>query len=154
MTTEPTQDLANKMANEMVNDLAGGYARMLTRIRERLTQAEISAPLPIYMAIEEAREQAVTLGEMTQAEAGQVAYWLKRDLLHLRDVIGRTERGVKTWLGLDLKLIEQGLIETLADPTRVDWLRLQEEFEAAKQASDAAAAQDKQQNQPGKSQNP
>lgn len=152
MATEPTHDPANKMAHEMVNDLASGYERMLIRIREQLVKAEVNAPLPIYMAIEEAREQAVTLGEMTQAEAGQVTYWLKRDLLHLRDVLGRTERGVKTWLGLDLKLIEQGLIEALADPTRVDWLRLQEEFEAAKQ--DSAAAQHDQENQAGSSQNP
>ena len=144
MATEPARDL--------VNDLAGGYERMLARIRERLTEAEVNAPLPIYMAIEEAREQAVTLGEMTQAEAGQVAYWLKRDLLHLRDVISRAERGVKTWLGIDLGLIEQGLLEILADPARVDWLRLQEEFEAAKQES--AAAQDKQQAQTGKTKDP
>jgi hypothetical protein len=144
MATEPARDL--------VNDLASGYERMLARIRERLTEAEVNAPLPIYMAIEEAREQAVTLGEMTQAEAGQVAYWLKRDLLHLRDVISRAERGVKTWLGIDLGLIEQGLLDTLADPARVDWLRLQEEFEAAKQES--ATTQDKRHAQTGKTQDP
>ncbi len=142
------------MSDELVNDLASGYERMLRRLSERLSAAEINAPLPIYMAIEEAREQAVTLGEMTQAEAGQVAYWVKRDLLHLRDVIGRAERGVKNWLGLDLELIEQGLIKSLADPTRVDWLRLQEEFEAAKQTSTAATMHKPQQNQPGNTHKP
>lgn len=146
---EPAPDLTREMAQ----DLASGYERMLARIRARLAQAEANAPLPIYMAIEEARERAIELGEMTQAEAGQVAYWLKRDLLHLREVIGRTERGMKTWLGIDLGLLEQGLLGILADPTRVDWLRLQQEFEAAKQES-AAAAQDKQQGQAGGTRHP
>jgi hypothetical protein len=95
------------------------------------------------MAIEEARERAVTLGDMTQAEATQVAYWLKRDLLHLRDVITRSERGVQAWLGIDLGLIEQGLLETLADPTRVDWLRLQQEFNATQGSASQAPTQEK-----------
>lgn len=116
---------------------------MLAHIREQLSEAEASAPLPLYMVIEEARERAVSLGEMTQAEASQVAYWLKRDLLHLRDVISRSERGFMTWLGLDLKLIEQGLLEILADPARVDWLRLQQEFETLRQDSGAAAQKHK-----------
>lgn len=118
--------------NEMINDLTEGYARMLTHIRERLAEAEANAPLPLYMVIEEAREQAVAVGEMTQAEAEQVTYWLKQDLVQLREVLQRTERGVMTWLGLDLRLIEQGLLDILADPTRVDWVRLQQELESSR----------------------
>jgi hypothetical protein len=146
MSTEPVQELAQ--------DLAAGYERMLGRIRSRLAAAEASAPLPIYMAIEEAREQAVTLGEMTQAEAGQVAYWLKRDLLHLRDVVSRTERGLRNWLGLDLGLLERELLEVLADPTRVDWLRLQQEFEEANAESGPTPTQGQQDTQAGKTQPP
>jgi hypothetical protein len=149
MSSEPTRD----PASEMANGLAEGYQRMLSRIRARLTEAEVKAPLPIYMLIEEAREQAVALGEMTQAEAHQVAEWLKLDLLHLRKVIERSERGVKNWLGLDLALIEKGLLETLADPTRVDWLRMQEEFESLRGQS-AAPAQKQHQPQPGKTRKP
>lgn len=130
-------------ANEMATDLANGYQRMLTRIRERLAEAEANAPLPVYMAIEEAREQAVALGEMTQAEASQVAYWLKHDLLHLREVLERTERGVMNWLGLDIKLIEQGLLDILADPTRVDWARLQQDLQTTRASSAVATAPDK-----------
>lgn len=133
----------NDGPEEMINDLASGYERMLARIRKRLAEAEANAPLPIYMVIEEAREQAVALGEMTQAEAEQVTYWLKHDLLHLRDVLQRTERGVMSWLGLDLRLIEQGLLDLLADPTRVDWLRLQQELEATRKHSGTASPNSK-----------
>jgi hypothetical protein len=136
MSTEPARD----PAHDAVSDLAEGYARMLERIRTRLAEAEAKAPLPIYMLIEEAREQAVGLGEMTQAEAHEVADWLKRDLLHLRGIMQRAGRGVRNWLGLDLALLEQGLLDTLADPTRVDWLRLQEEFERLRRGSDAAVS--------------
>ena len=141
-------------ANEMVGDLTRSYERMLARLRARLAQAEANAPLPIYMAIEEAREQAVALGEMTQDEAQQVSDWLSHDLLHLRDVLSRAERGVTSWLGLDLALIERGLLDILADPTRVDWLRLQEEFEAMRRKSGTPAHQKKQSQKPGKTQNP
>ncbi len=130
---------------ELANDLATGYERMLTRIRKRLAEAEANAPLPIYMVIEEAREQAIALGEMTQAEAEQVTYWLKHDLVHLRDVLQRTERGVMTWLGLDLHLIEQGLLDILADPTRVDWVRLQQDLEASRKRSGSSAPHSKKQ---------
>jgi hypothetical protein len=130
--------------NEMINDLAEGYARMLTRVRERLAEAEAHAPLPLYMVIEEAREQAVAVGEMTQAEAEQVTYWLKQDLVQLREVLQRTERGVMTWLGLDLRLIEQGLLDILADPTRVDWVRLQQDLESTRQRSGHPSPQGKQ----------
>ncbi len=134
MTTELPRD----SAHDAVNALASGYARMLDRIRARLAEAEARAPLPLYMLIEEAREQAVGLGELTQAEAHEVADWLQRDLMHLRGVMQRASRGVRNWLGLDLALLEQGLLETLADPTRVDWLRLQEEFEKLRRESGAA----------------
>lgn len=132
--------------------LAEGYERMLGRIRARLARAEAEAPLPIYMAIEEARSQAVELGEMTQAEAQEVAQWLRRDFLHLRDLLDRAERGARNWLGLDLALIEKGLLDTLADPTRVDWIRLQEEFEQRRKASGAAAKP--QRRKPPKAQQP
>jgi hypothetical protein len=145
--------MTNEPARDAVNDLASGYERMLARIRARLSEAEVNAPLPIYMLIEEAREQAVALGEMTQAEAHEVADWLKRDLMHLRGVMQRAERGVKNWLGLDLALIERGLLDTLADPTRVDWLRLQEEFEMLRRES-SAAAPEKQPAKTGQAQKP
>lgn len=149
MSNEPNRD----PGREIVNDLAEGYARMLKRIRARLARAEAHAPLSIYMAIEEAREQAVAIGELTQGEAREVTGWLKRDLLHLRDLIDRTERGAKSWLGMDLALLEKGLLDTLADPARVDWLRLQEEFQRLRKASDGTPPI-KPPAKPGKSQKP
>lgn len=136
----------------MAKDLAEAYARMLDRIRRRLAEVEASAPLPIYMVIEEARVQAVELGEMTQAEAQEVAEWLGRDLLHLRDLLERAERGARNWLGMDLVMIERSLLDTLADPTRVDWLRLQEEFERQRESS--GPGEKPQKRQPGNSQKP
>lgn len=130
-----------------VGDLTSGYERMLERIRAQLNEAEINAPLPVYMAIEEARERAVALGELTQNEAQQVATFVKRDLLHLRDILARAHQGVRTWLGIDLGMIEQGLLDVLADPARVDWLRLQQELEAEAQQSSAQTAETEQQNQ-------
>ncbi len=147
-----TKHAANDLPDTISTDLTRAYERMLARIREQLSEAEASAPLPIYMVIEEARERAVSLGEMTQAEASQVAYWLKRDLLHLRDVISRSEQGFMNWLGLDLKLIEQGLLDILADPTRVDWLHLQQEFEALRENSGTKPK--KRKSKSSKSQNP
>jgi hypothetical protein len=150
MSTEPARD----PAHDAVTDLAEGYARMLERIRARLAEAEARAPLPLYMAIEEAREQAVALGELTQAEAREVAEWLQRDLMHLREVMQRAGRGVRNWLGLDLALLEQGLLDTLADPTRVDWLRLQEEFEMLRRESGAATTPEQQPAKTGQAQKP
>lgn len=133
----------NNETDNMAGDLARGYERMLGRIREHLAEAEVNAPLSVYMAIEEARERAVSLGEMTQNEAQQVAGYIKRDLLHARDVLARAQHGLGNWLGIDLALIERGLLETLADPARVDWLRLQQELEAEANESGAAAPGEK-----------
>lgn len=138
---------------DLVGNLSQGYARMLARIRERLGEAEVNAPLSVYMAVEEARERAVGLGEMTQSEAQQVAGYIKRDLLHAREVLTRARHGLGNWLGLDLAYMERGLLEILADPTRLDWLRLQQEL--ADQADSAAtAAHQKQHGQSAKRKHP
>lgn len=133
--------MANELQKDSMGDLTQSYESMLKRIRTELTEAEVNAPLSVYMAIEEARERAIALGEMTQSEAQQVATLIKRDLLHLRDVMTRTQQGIRTWLGIDLGMIEQGLLDVLADPTRVDWLRLQQELEAETSLSAAQPAE-------------
>lgn len=103
--------------------LTEAYDRMLARVRERVQELEHEAGPMLHNAIENAKETATELGELSREEAEKVGDYLRRDLEHAGNFLDRTGRDLGGWLRFDAQLTERALAEMflqVADRTRVE----------------------------------
>ena len=108
------------------------YDRMLSRVQERLAEAEYKTWQRLQDEIEEAVEFEQDLKEFTREELNLLAAYLRRDLSHLLGFVSRSGKGVREWLYRDLERFEDRVLHLLfsiADPTRLDTLELQQKLE-------------------------
>lgn len=106
--------------------LAEGMDRMLERTRAY--KKEGGRGTTLRDALEQARERAVDLGELTRDEARMLAEFLWRDLEDAGGFLARTGRSLRDWLYFDMELLEREFLErflTVADQTRVEWLEFE-----------------------------
>ena len=114
MTTEPPRDA--------LGHLVGAYEKMLERVHQALERAEQDTIPTLKRSIEQAREKAVELGELTREEAERVASYVERDMKDAAGFLSETQQELSDWLKFDLRLIENRLLEmfaNVADRTRV-----------------------------------
>jgi hypothetical protein len=109
------------------------YDRMLERARQFIDSTDEALRPRIYLAVEQAKDTATELGELTRDEADLIGAWLKRDLEDAAAYLKSTRRELRDWLRFDLELIEDQLADLFAN--LVDHTRL--ELEHIKQRADA-----------------
>ncbi|MCP4043374.1 MAG: zinc ribbon-containing protein, partial [Gammaproteobacteria bacterium] len=99
------------------------YNRMLERVKSAIDHAEKDTLPRIHDRIEDAKEKAVELGELTQEEAQKIGDYLRRDLGDAAKFMTRTGSELHEWLSFDIELIEdrlRGLFEQMVDQTRME----------------------------------
>ncbi len=110
-------------SKDPVERLVGAYERMLERVDEMLDQAEKRTLPTLKRSIEQAREKAVELNELTREEAERIGEFLERDMHAAADYLSETGEEFRNWFSFDLELIENRLLEmfaNVADRTRVE----------------------------------
>ncbi|MDZ7749830.1 MAG: zinc ribbon-containing protein [Halofilum sp. (in: g-proteobacteria)] len=101
--------------------LVRAYRHMLDRARELMEQETRPS---LKGAVESARKTTVELGELTREEADQVSRYVRRDLHDAGEYLARTGRELREWAGIDLSMVEQGLLDLFvraADRTRLEY---------------------------------
>lgn len=112
--------------------LAEAYETMHERVAERLHSAQEQTGPLLHKYIDEARDKAVELDELTEQDAEKLTSWLRRDLDDAISHIAETDDQLKDWLGFETTRIESALLFLLletADKTTVELLRLKENAE-------------------------
>ncbi len=113
--------------------LAGAYERMLQRVHASLDAREREGR-NLRQQLEQAREKAVELGELTREEAERVAGYLERDLKDAAGFIADTGQQLRDWLRLDLERIEHGALDLFAQVADQTSLQLKALADRAQQA--------------------
>ena len=72
--------MSDSEKHDPVDRLVGAYERMLERVNGALKHAEKTTVPTLRHALEQAREKAVELEEITREEAERVADYLERDM--------------------------------------------------------------------------
>ena len=104
------------------NRLIKTYNQMMTHIREAFENAETS-DLSLQKALNNAKEQAVHLGEVTMEEAHEISEYIKRDVNDAAEYMAESSAELGDWLMLDIEIIERHIIDlflSVADRTRVE----------------------------------
>lgn len=105
------------------SSLVDAYNQMMARVKEIIDNAETNTAPTLQKAIEQARKQAIHLGEITLEEAEEIGNYIKRDINDAAEYLMETSHEFSEWLMLDIELIEQKVLElflSVADKTRIE----------------------------------
>ena len=118
------------MKNNPEDDsLATAYEKMLERAVARFHSAEEKTGQLLHKWIDEARDKAIELKELSNEDAEKLSLYLKRDLSDAAEYLSDTGNELKDWLGFETLLIEGLFFEQLfkaANKTTLELLQMQE----------------------------
>ena len=112
--------------------MSEAYEKILKRAAKHFQHAEEKSLQLLHRLIDDARDEAITLKEMTKDDAHQVADYLKRDLSHATRYMAESGREFKDWFGFETLMVEAELLDLLfkaADPTIVELSEFRETLE-------------------------
>lgn len=104
------------------NRLIDTYNQMMSTIREAFKNTDTS-DLTLQKALNNAKEGAVHLGEVTIEEAHEVSEYIKRDINDAAEYMMESSAELGDWLMLDIEIIERQIIDlflSVADRTRIE----------------------------------
>lgn len=126
--------MAPEEKRDPISRMSDAYETMLERVDEMLEKAEKSAIPSLRKSLEQAREKAVELNELTREEAEKLAGYLERDMKDAAHLFSEKGEELRNWWRFDVKLVEQRLMEmfaNVADRTRVELDRFAEQAREA-----------------------
>ena len=112
---------ANNNHND--NSLIDAYNQMMARIKDSIESAEAHTVPTLQKAIDQAKQQAIHLGEITLDDAEEIGNYIKRDINDAAEYLMETSHEFSEWLMLDIDIIEQKVLElflSVADKTRIE----------------------------------
>ena len=113
--------------------LVDAYNRMMERVKGALDLAEHEALPNLQRSIDQAKERAVDLGEVTLEEAEHIAQWLRRDLDDAGYYLASSGSELRQWLRFDIEMVEQRLLDFFAkaaDQSRLEYLDFENRISA------------------------
>jgi len=111
--------------NDPLDSLGAAYEKMFERVVEGFRKSDDKSEGLIQRLIDDARDTAVELGEVSREEAEKLAGYVRRDLHDFIENIAETGRDWKDWLGFEAILLEAGFLEMLAEAADPTTLALQ-----------------------------
>jgi len=117
--------------NDAVEKLISAYETMLKRVDEA---ADKTMPA-LRKSLEQARETAIELGELTREEAEKISGYVERDMKDAADFIVETGQDFREWFSFDVQMIETKFYDLFASVADQTSLELQALAERARQAS-------------------
>ncbi len=126
--------MSNERPNDAIGRMVAAYEKMLERVHETLDRAEQETIPHLKQNIDQAREKAVELGELTREEADKVAGYIERDVKDAASYLHESQEQFSQWLRFDLDQIENRLLEMfadVADRTQVELSKLAEQARRA-----------------------
>lgn len=112
----------NVTKNKIPNRLVNAYNQMMSTIRETFDNTDTS-DTTLQKALNEAKEQAVHLGEITLDEAHEISEFIKRDINDAAEYMMETSAEFSDWLMLDIEVLERKVVDmflSVADRTRIE----------------------------------
>lgn len=115
------------MNNPVQDKLLHAYDTMIKRLHDTVESAEKLAIPSLDENVQQAKEKAIELGELSSEEATKVAKYLKRDLDDVSVYLQETQEEFSQWLSFESYLIDGKIgewINSVADKTKLQWDKL------------------------------
>ena len=112
-----------------LDTLGAAYENLYEYVADNIHKIKDNTGPVLHDLVDEAKEKAKDLDDLTEEEIEKLTVWLKRDLDDVIDYLSETEYSVKDWLGFETSLIKNALIHMMleaADKTTVELLRMKD----------------------------
>ena len=123
MTHNPFKlEIMTSNKHQSPNRLVETYNQMMSHIREAFENAN-TTDLTLQKALNNAKEEAIHLGEITMEEAHEISEYIKRDINDAAEYMMESGAELGDWLMLDIEVIERHIIDlflSVADRTRIE----------------------------------
>lgn len=104
----------NDRQKDPVDRMVAAYEAMLERVHEAADTAERKTVPWLREALQNAREKAVELEELTREEAEKVSRYVERDLHEAASFIADTGQEFRDWLSFDWHLMQNRMLDMFA----------------------------------------
>lgn len=101
--------------------LVNAYKNMVEQLRHMVDKAQDAKPEVLH-ALDNVKEKAVELGELTKEEAEKISDYIIRDLHDAAEFIEENRSEFNDWVSLEVDLIEDKILDWLppiVDETRI-----------------------------------
>ncbi len=126
-----TQNNQKPPSPDLIDRLVNAYDTMLERVDDTLHRIEDRGVPALRHSIDQARERAVELGELTREEAERLGRYIQRDMEDAAHYLAATGEEMRSWIGFDLRLVETRLLDMFASVADQTSLQLRELAERA-----------------------
>jgi hypothetical protein len=116
------------------NSLSKAYEKMFERAIKKFHSAEEKSADLLHQLIDEAKDKAIALKEVSEEEAGKLTIYLKRDLDDAAIFLSKTSHELENWLDFETTLVESSILDQLlkaGDKTTLELLRMKNKAETA-----------------------
>ena len=117
-----TRDIMIQLQKKPANHLISAYNQMMQEMRDAFEHADPS-DMSLQKALEQAKNQAAHIGEVTAEEAHEIGEYIKRDINDAAEYMMDTSAEFYDWLMLDIEIIERKVMDlflSVADHTRIE----------------------------------
>ncbi len=121
--------MKDKKRTDPADALGAVYETMYEHVAGNLHKAKDKTETLVHELVDEARDKAKKIEQVTEEDAEKLATWLKRDLDEAINYLSKTEYAFRDWLGFETELIKNELIQAMldtADKTTLALLRMKE----------------------------
>ena len=115
--------MKNSTQSDPFDVLSKAYETMYENAAENLHKLKDEGLPALQHIIDDARDKAVELDELTEEDAVKLTAWLKRDLQDTFAYLAHSGHEIKDWLGFEVSLLEHEFFHLLlqtADKTTVE----------------------------------
>ncbi len=127
--------MKDPLHHDPIDILGEVYEKMYESVADNFHKAEEKSGPILHKLVDEAKEEAIKLKEVSEENGEKLAKWLKRDLDDAVNYMAETGHELKDWLGFETSLLESGFIDLLLRAADKTTLKLMQMKEAAEQAS-------------------
>ncbi len=111
-----------QLQKKSATHLITAYNQMMEEMRNAFEHAD-TTDMNLQKALDQARRQAVHLGEVSVEEAHEIGEYIKRDINDAAEYMMESSAEFYDWLRLDIEVIERKVIDlflSVADHTRLE----------------------------------
>jgi len=127
--------MTDPKSKDPVDRLVDAYERMLERVHDATDSAEKKTVPWLREALDDARDKAVELEELTREEADRIARYVERDVQDAAEFLADSGQEFRDWLRFDMELIQDRFLDMFAGMADQTGQALRDIADRAREAS-------------------
>ena len=119
--------MRDPLRNDPLDVLGNAYESLYEHVAKNFHNAEEKTDALFHKLLDEVKQEAGKIKELSVNESEEIADWIKRDIVDLQTYLNESGNELKDWLGFETNLVENEFLDLLlkaADQTTIKLLQM------------------------------